>query len=170
MGVNRKRLGRGEGLTERRLPSMAAGRGVWDANSFWTNQKDSKGLLTLCPRKYICNKRTLLPEVRLREARPPVSLALGSACFVPGPSWQRRGDAEQALGPFPAGCWQRIRTGPVPAAAQCYLFRAAATSGHTCTANSRLFFAFRLTVRNHGFRSWSWHPLRILNVMSSGSA
>lgn len=123
MGVNRKRLGRGEGLTERRLPSMAAGRGVWGANSFWTNPKGSKGLLTLCPRKYICNKRPLLPEVRLREARPPVSLALGSACFVPGPPWQRRGDAEQALGPFPTGCWQRIRTGPVPAAAQCYLFR-----------------------------------------------
>lgn len=101
---------------------------------------------------------------------PPVSLALGSACFVPGPPWQRRGDAEQALGPFPAGCWQRIRTGPRPAAAQCYLSWAAATSGHTCTANSCLFFAFRLTVRNHGFRSWSWHPLRILNVVSSGPA
>lgn len=86
MGVNRKRLGRGEGLTERRLPSMAAGRGVWGASSFWTNQKGSKGLLTLCPRKYICNKRPLLPEVRLREARPPGFLSSGLCLLCARPS------------------------------------------------------------------------------------
>lgn len=52
---------------------------------------------------------------------------------------------EPPRGPFPPGAGCEFRW-PVPAATQCYHFRATATSGHTCTANSCCFFAFQLTV------------------------
>lgn len=59
---------------------------------------------------------------------------------------RRRPVTEGLPGPEPAAS-----SGAACAAAtQSYRFRAEATSSHTCTANSGLFFSFQLTVGSQG--------------------
>lgn len=81
--------------------------------------------LKLCTRKYAEGTSFLLSP--LKEARPP-------GC----PSLEAKQSKPQVPSPPDAG--SQFVWGPVPAATQCYLFRSAATSGHTWTANSCFFF------------------------------
>lgn len=84
------------------------------ASSLLSGSKKQDTLAFLSPRRLLCDK--VLPS--------------------------SRGEAEQALGPFPPDAGSQFVWGPVPAAPQCYLFRSTATSGHTWTANSCSFFCF----------------------------
>ena len=110
-----------------RSQSRAAGRGVCDAHSLLNQRK----CLTGSPRA------ASLP-VSSRKEMPSGTGETG------GPG--RRPVTEGLPGPEPAAS-----SGAACAAAtQSYRFRAEATSSHTCTANSGLFFSFQLTVGSQG--------------------
>lgn len=107
--------------------SRAAGRGVCDAHSLLNQRK----CLTGSPRA------ASLP-VSPRKEMPSGTGETGSP--------RRRPVTEGLPGPEPAAS-----SGAACAAAtQSYRFRAEATSSHTCTANSGLFFSFQLTVGSQG--------------------